>query len=586
MKRTFDLIDRLLDKFQKDDILSVKRNGKWEKFSTKFYAEKTNFLSCALLDLGLKKGDKIAIISNNRPEWNIVEMATSQIGVVSVPIYPTISDDDYFYILKHSEIKILFVSDESLYLRMQKITKDIKFIQEIYSFDHLENAKNYKELIEIGEKIFPERYDFLKNLKNSISENDLVSIIYTSGTTGEPKGVMLSHKNFVSNFMAIHGVLPNEENMKALSFLPLCHAFERIGIYCYQYRGMSIYYAESYIKVPENLREVNADCFTTVPRVLEKIYDKILTTGKDLKGIKKQIFFWAIRLGERYEYEGKNGWWYEKQLEIADKLVFSKWRKALGGNIKMIICGGASLQERLARIFTAAGLPINEGYGLTECSPIISANRKEYPYKKFGTVGRIIKDIQLKIAEDGEILVKGPNVMHGYYKNEILNNEIFDENGWLHTGDIGELLENNILKITDRKKEIFKMSNGKYIAPQVIENKFKESFFIEQIIVVGENKKFIAALISPNLKFLHDWCAKNKIHYRSNEELIKNKKVLKRYVKEVKKINKNLGKTETIKRFSLVPTEWASNTGELSPTQKLKRNVLMEKYKKKIENFF
>ena len=583
--RIFDILENYKSKFpNKKDALSAKENGKWVNYSAKDYIERANWVSYGLLAMGFNKGDKIATVSNNRPEWNFMDMGMLQIGVVHVPIYPTISDTEYEHILKHSEAKIIIVSSFELYER-------IKFIAEktgidIYTFDRIENAKHWTEIIEAGKAAEgPEMRGKLKLLKDDIKKDDLATIIYTSGTTGLPKGVMLSHWNFMYQVHEIDSFLNVDSNQRALSFLPLCHVLERIGGYVWQYRGLGIYYAESIEKISDNIKEIKPHAFISVPRLLERIYDKIISIGKDLEGAKKGLFFWAVDLGLQYKDHG-NSLPYLIKLKVANMLVFKKWREALGGNVRLIIVGGAALQPRLAKVFHAAGIPVHEGYGLTETAPVIAVNRFKYPELMFGTVGpKLGEEQEIKIADDGEILFKGPNLMLGYYKDEERTREAIDAEGWFHTGDIGEMVGDN-LKITDRKKEIFKLSTGKYVAPQVVENIFKESLFIEQIMVLGANEKFTAALISPHFEFLHDWCHKKKIKFRDNEDLIENPQVIARYQEEVDFYNKRLGKTEKIKKFQLVCEEWTPDNGELSPTLKLKRRFIMEKYKTKIERIY
>ncbi|RLD72528.1 MAG: long-chain fatty acid--CoA ligase, partial [Bacteroidetes bacterium] len=533
VKRNFDIVDQLVEKHNKDIALSIKRNGKWENFNTNQYKENVDNFSYGLLALGFKKGDKIATVSNNRPEWNFVDMGLGQVGAVHVPIYPNIGADEYRHILKHSDARIMIVSSDEAYNKLKPLVAETPSIEKLYTFDKVEGAANWMEIMELGiankEKFETE----LPKIKDSIDSNDLFSIIYTSGTTGLPKGVMLSHNNFISNVMGTRNILPLKSDEKVLSFLPLCHVLERMVNYLFQYNGCPIYYAESIETVGENMKEVKPHGMTAVPRVIEKLYDKIILKGKELTGIKKSLFFWAVDLGLKYETNKANGWFYEKQLALANKLIFIKWREALGGNIKVLISGGAALQPRLARVFHAAGIPVQEGYGLTETSPVISVNEVEYPGLQFGTVGPILKNVEAKIAGDGEILMKGPNLMLGYYKDEAKTKEVIDEDGWFHTGDIGVIHERNILQITDRKKEIFKLSTGKYVAPQVVENKFKESNFIEQIMVVGASEKFAAAIICPNFEFLHDWCSIHNIKYRDNLDLVQIPKVLERFQKEV-----------------------------------------------------
>jgi long-chain acyl-CoA synthetase len=582
--RTFDIVDQIVEKYQRDDILAVKRNGRWEKFSSKEYKNNVDKFSLGLLSMGLKPGDKIVTISNNRPEWNFMDMGMSQVGVVHVPIYPNNGPAEFKHIFNHSDARWIIVSSQEFYYKIVDIAENIENIEKIWTIDNVKDVPNFKEILDEGEKNREKYYDELQKLRQSVSPDDLVSIIYTSGTTGLSKGVMLSHRNFMSNVAATVEILPLKYKDKALSFLPLCHVLERMVNYLLQSKGIGIYYAESIDTIGPDLLEAKPHGFTTVPRVLEKIYDKIMLKGKELKGIKRVLFFWAVNLGLRYEINDINGWWYEFQLKIANKLIFSKWREAVGGNIKIIVCGGSALQPRLARLFNAAKIPVMEGYGMTETSPVIAVNRPDKI--KFGTVGPVLDNVEVKIANDGEILMRGPNQMLGYYKDPEKTRETIDEEGWLHTGDIGELDEDNFLKITDRKKEIFKLSTGKYVAPQLVENKFKESTFIDQLMVVGEGEKFTAAIISPDFEFLHNWAAKNNIRYRDNIDLIENEKVIERFQKEIDKYNATLGKHRQIKKFALTCKSWTTETGELSPTLKLKRRHLKKLYKNKLDYIY
>jgi long-chain acyl-CoA synthetase len=586
-KRIFDLLDNYLESYKdKEDALVAKENGEWVKYSSKNYVYNANLISYGLMAMGLKGGDKIATVCNNRPEWNFVDMGMSQAGIIHVPVYPTISDADFSYLLNHAKPKILIVSDKNMYDKLKPIAETVDSVKDVYTFNEIEGAKNWKEIIEVGKNNETEYREKLNAVKNSIKPDDLATIIYTSGTTGSPKGVMLSHSNIMANLKGIEQVFNFNENQRTLSFLPISHIFERTINYHFQDKGLSIYYAESLGAIGNNLKEVKPHVFIAVPRVLEKVYDRIIGKGKDLKGIQKQLFFWAVNLGLRFEFHRKNGWFYHLKLKIADRLIFSKWREAVGGVCEIIVVGGAAMQPRLIRVFNAAGIPLVEGYGMTETSPVIAANNYDAEEVMIGTVGPILPGVEAKISDDGEILTKGPCVMMGYYKDEDQTKETIDEDGWLHTGDIGVMLEDKYLKITDRKKEIFKLSSGKYIAPQAIENIFKESFFIEQIFVFGENQKFASAIIVPNFQFLHEWCSRHGVKYRDNEELVLIPQVVQRFQKEVSLMNKKLGQTEHIKRFRIVHDEWTSQTRELSPTLKLRRKYLKEKYKDIIEDIF
>lgn len=586
--RTFDMLPNLLEICpDKKDILACKVRGQWINYGVKDYIEKAEYTSYGLMELGLKKGDLVVTVSNNRPEWNFMDMALSQAGMVHVPIYPTISASDYSYILNDCKPKLLIVSDKILYDKIGPVASKVSSIKDIFSYNKIDNVRNWEEIINLGRKNIRKHEETLKKVKDETGIHDMVTMIYTSGTTGNPKGVMLSHNNIMSNVKAISQVYDFNYTHRTLSFLPISHVFERTINYYFQSVGISIYYAENLGTIAENLMEVQPHIFISVPRLLERTYDKIISTGRELSGIKKKIFFWAVNLGMKYKIPDTNGSFYKMKLKIADKLIFSKWRKALGGKVQLIVVGGAALQPRLATVFNAAGIPVVEGYGLTESSPVIATNRTpETGDLRVGTVGPAIPGVEIKINPDGEILCKGHNVMLGYYNDPELTREMVDEEGWLHTGDIGMLVEDRYLKITDRKKEMFKLSSGKYIAPQVIENKLKESMFIEQAMVIGENQKFASAIIAPDFSFLHNWASIHSINFQDNKELIQNQDIISRYQKEVSSINKQLGLTEQIKRFRLVHEEWSQDTGELSPTLKLKRKFLVVKYNDLINEIF
>lgn len=585
VKRTFDILEWNIRKYPREVSMAGKFGKEWKTWSTEQYRDDVNLVSIGLLSMGLKKGDKVATITGNRPEWNLVDMALAQTGMVHVPVYPTIGSEEYDYILKHSGVRVIFISNNTIFKKMGEVAAGIPAIEAIFSFDQVDGVRHFDEVIKAGEENQEKYSEELKTIRDSVLPEDLLTIIYTSGTTGMPKGVMLSHRNLVSNFLAITDIHPLGYGDRAMSFLPLCHVYERMVNYHFQFKGISIYYLENMGLITEMIKEVKPNVMNTVPRLLEKIYDGIINKGKNLTGIKKQLFFWAVNLGLKYELSGKSIF-YKIQLAIARKLIFSKWREALGGELTLIVSGGAALQPRLERVFWAAGLPVIEGYGLTESSPVIAVNPFRREDVMFGTVGPVIDGVEVMIAEDGEILTRGPHIMMGYYNEPALTAEIIDSEGWLHTGDIGTLIDGKWLKITDRKKEIFKLSAGKYIAPQMIENKLKESFFIEQAMVIGENQKFASAIISPNFTFLHDWCSIHKVQYRDNAELILNREVIARYAKEVGEINKKLGDHEQIKRFRLVQDEWNPATGELSPTLKLKRNMLHKRYSDLIQEIF
>lgn len=577
--RLFDFPYYQQDKFTSiPDALVTKHDGVWVKTSTQEYIAKANAVSRALLRMGIQKNDKIALISSsNRTEWNIMDIGVLQTGAQTVPIYPTISEDDYEYILNHSGAMYCFVSDVEVLTKVNAIKHKVPDLKEVYSFDTIEGCKNWNELLIMG--LDTSNQDEVEARKDNVKPEELATIIYTSGTTGRPKGVMLSHKNIVSDVLNSAPRIPFEAgSSRALSFLPVCHIFERMILYLYQYYGVSIYFGEAIDKISDNLKEVKPTVITAVPRLLEKVYDKIYAKGADLTGIKKALFFWAIDLGLRFEPYGANGTWYEMQLKIARKLIFSKWKEGLGGNLDLMVSGSAALQPRLARIFAAAEIPVMEGYGLTETSPVISVNDMRNKGFKVGTVGKVIDSVEVIIAEDGEILCKGPNVMMGYYKDEKLTSEVIID-GYFHTGDIGEFDKEGFLKITDRKKEMFKTSGGKYIAPQLIENTMKQSRFIDQIMVIGDGQKMPAAFIQPNFDFVKEWASIHGIDVGvSNEEIITNEKVIARIQEEIDGLNEKFGNWEKIKRFELTPDVWSIEGGQLTPTLKLKRKIVMQKY--------
>lgn len=579
VKRLFDFPYYQLKKFNLEKSLVNKYKGEWVATSTQEYINKANKISRGLIKLGVKPNDKVAIISlTNRTEWNICDIGILQTGAQDVPIYPTISEDDYAYILNHSKSIYCFVSCEFVLEKINKIKEQVPTLKEVYCFDEIEGCKNWSKVLTLGED--DSIQEEVERRKDNVNELDLATIIYTSGTTGRPKGVMLSHKNIVSNAISSNLRLPMElGRSKSLSFLPVCHIYERMLLYMYQYCGVSIHFAESLETISENLNEIHPHVMSAVPRLLEKVYDKIYAKGANLKGIKKMLFFWAVDLGLRYQPYGQNGRWYEFQLKIARKLIFSKWKEALGGELKAVASGSAALQSRLARVFNAAEIPVMEGYGLTETSPVVSVNDMRDYHFRIGTVGKVIKDTEVKIAADGEILVKGPQVMMGYYNEPELTASVLKD-GYFHTGDIGELDKDGFLKITDRKKEMFKTSGGKYVAPQVVENAMKESLFIEQIMVIGDGEKMPAAFIQLNFDFVNDWAKrKGMILGNTIEEKITNTPLISRIQEEVNLYNEQFGNWEKIKRFELTPDTWSIEAGHLTPTMKLKRKVIKEKYK-------
>lgn len=583
--RIFDIPRHQLKHYNLNKAFTTKYNDQWHSISTEEYIEQANAISRGLLRLGIQPNDKIAVIStNNRTEWNVMDIGILQIGAQNTPIYPTISAEDYEYIINHSESTFCFVSDEEILAKVNAIKANTK-LKEVYTFDDVEGAKNWKEILELGKD--DSNQPEVESKMAAVKPHDMATLIYTSGTTGKPKGVMLSHNNLVSNVMDSLKRVPFENGKsKSLSFLPVCHVFERMILYLYQYCGVEIYFAESIEKMSENLVEIKPNVMTAVPRLYEKVYDKIVAKGSELTGIKKKLFFWAIELGLKYEPYGANGWWYEAQLKLARKLIFSKWKEGLGGNLDMMVSGSAALQPRLMRTFAAAGMPIMEGYGLTETSPVIAVNDMRNGGFRIGTVGRVIDNVDVKIAEDGEILVKGPNIMLGYFKEPETTKEVMTGD-YFHTGDIGEIDADGFLKITDRKKEMFKTSGGKYVAPALIENELKQSRFIEQIMVIGEGEKMPAALIQPNFEFIKEWIKrKEKNVPLDNASIQKSDIVIARIQKEIDKANAHFGKWEQIKKFELTPDIWSIEGGHLTPTLKMKRKIIKEKYKDLIEKIY
>jgi len=583
--RLFDILPHYAKSYKpKDDALAGRDNGTWVKYSITDYISAADNISFGLLKLGVKPGDIVATISGGRPEWNLVDMGIQQAGAIHVPIYPTISEKDYKYILVHAGVKVIFISGWDTYRKIEHIVGDLEGLLAVYCFKETAGVKLLGELISLGREN-PEQ-DKIDRIKAGIKTDDLATIIYTSGTTGHPKGVMLSHSNIISNFMAVKEIPPVGEEGRALSYLPLCHIYERMLVYLYQYLGISVYYAESPATVGDNLRDIKPHILSTVPRLLEKVFDRIMNSGRKLTGVKKMIFFWAVNVGKHYEMYGAKGPYFALKLKIARKLVFSKWQEALGGNLKVIVSGGAALQPRLAHIFWAAGIPVLEGYGLTETSPVIAVNNFEENGVKFGTVGPILKNTTVRIAEDHEILCKGPGLMRGYYKEPELTAQAIDSEGWFHTGDLGKIEPEGHLKITGRKKEIFKTSFGKYVSPELVENMLKESPFIDALMVVGENQKYAAAIIAPDFNHLRSWCQIKGIPYTTNSEMIALERIEKRFHKEVQKFNKHLGATEQIKAFELLDSEWTVDSGELTATLKLRRTFINQKYNTTLEKLF
>jgi long-chain acyl-CoA synthetase len=583
VKRLFDIPYYQMKNHPSKNMFVTKVSGNWIGISTEDFIDQVNKVSRGLVAYGVQEGDNVAMASNNRYEWNILDIAIQQTGAIVVPLYPNISEADYKYILNNAGIKLCVVGNEELFGKIKNIENEVETLQYLFTFDQVEGAIHWTAIHDRASEIDQSE---IEKRKEKVKGEDLVTIIYTSGTTGNPKGVMLSHNNILSNVDACQPAIPADSNSKVLSFLPVCHIYERMLHYLYMYIGCSIHFAESMDTIGDNIREVKPDVFTAVPRLIEKVYDRIIAKGDELTGIKRKLFFWAVRIAEEFELEGK-GIFYKIKLAIARKLIFSKWQEALGGNVRAIASGSAALQPRLARIFLAAGIPILEGYGLTETSPVISVNQFEKGIK-FGSVGPLIENVEVRIAEDGEILVKGPNVMLGYYKLPDATAEVIDTDGWFHTGDIGTFVDGKFLKITDRKKEIFKTSGGKYIVPQAMENKFKESRFIEQIIVIGENEKFPAALIVPGFAYAKEWAVKKGIDLGdgSNRSIAENAQVRERIQSDVNEFNKGFGNWEQIKKFELLDHEFSIDGGELTPTLKLKRKIILAKYQHEYKRIY
>lgn len=581
--RLFDVLHYQKEKHPQQVALASIKNGDWWKVSTDELIQLSNNLSLGLLKLGIQKGDKVAVVTtSNRTEWNICDQGIGQIGAINVPLYPTISTADYQYILNHAEARICIVSDAKLYDKVKDLKAAVPTLMEVYTFDEVAGAKNYTEILKMGEG---GDIATIKAISDTIDPNELATLIYTSGTTGTPKGVMLSHKNIVSNVLTVRAELPISAGHTSLSFLPLCHIFERMVIYTYLYAGANVYYTDI-DTLKDKLGTVRPHFFTTVPRLLEKVYEGIVNKGLALTGIKKKLFFWALEMADKYDYDQKPSFMFK----IADKLIFSKWREGLGGRIMGIVTGSAACPLKMARVFSAAGIPIREGYGLTETSPVLTFNRFAEGGAMLGTVGMPIKDVEIKIATDGEILAKGPNIMMGYYKEPDKTQEVLTEDGWFSTGDVGTFVTNyagnKFLKITDRKKELLKTSGGKYVAPAPIESKFRESFFIEQIMVVGESKKFVSALIVPAFPVLEQWAQENEVSFTDRMNLVNNPKVVAKFQSIVDELNPNFSHIEQIKKFKLLTSEWTPESGELTPTMKIKRKVINDKYAKEIDAIY
>lgn len=582
--RLFELLDLLTGPFAKPVQYGQKENGAWVTISTADFVKEVQLTALGLIQAGIQAGDRVALISNNRMEWNMVDFALQQIGAISVPMYSNLSAEDIGYIFADAGVSLVFVNHAEAYEKAEKGLAHAGIAAPVYCFDPVPGRKHFSQLKAsvVETSLEQQRQERMA----AVTADDLVTLIYTSGTTGKPKGVMLTHHNILSNVAGSKPAVPVNETHTALSFLPLCHIYERMLSYLYMDNGLNVYYAESNETVAANLQEVKPHIFTTVPRLLEKVYDKILAKGLELKGMKRAIFFWALNLGLRYEISQPNGWWYDIQLNLARKLVFKKWQAALGGNILYIVSGGAALQPRLARVFWAAGITVMEGYGLTETSPVISVNRSLPEGMRVGTVGLVLDNVEVKLAPDGEILAKGPSIMKGYYKQPQLTAEVIDEEGFFHTGDIGEMIEGRFLKITDRKKEIFKTSGGKYIIPQKMENMLKESMVIEQAMIVGDGEKYAAALIVSSEASLKDWCRIKGMAWTSYAEMLTSELVIDKFQKEIDKTNAQLGQFETVKKFVLLADTWSVESGELTPTLKLKRKYILQKYQPQVAGLF
>jgi long-chain acyl-CoA synthetase len=582
--RIFDILEELKTEHKHiQDVLAYKKDGQWIHFSASDYIQHVNQVSRALIALGIKNGDKVATVLSNSPHWNFMDMGLMQIGAVQIPIYSTISNDNFRHIFTEADVQAVFISTMEMYQKIRTVIGEVKSIKAVFVVEESDEVRNWNEFLSLGDPVPQSQVD---QIKPTIGTNDLASIIYTSGTTGTPKGVMLSHRNFISNFLAVSDIIADDMVYRVMSFLPLCHVYERMLNYMYQHMGISVYYAESIDKLSDNLREVHPEMFCAVPRVIEKSFDKIMAKGRELKGIKRLLFFWAVNLGYKFELNKANGPWYEFKRKIADKLIYSKWRNALGGKLRIIVSGGATLQPRLARVFWAARIKVMEGYGLTETSPVIAVANFKPDGVCFGTVGKVLPGVTMTFADDGEILCKGPNVMLGYYKHPQLTKEVIDQDGWFHTGDIGMMVDGVYLKITDRKKEMFKTSGGKYIAPQVIEVLLKASSFIDGVMVVGENKNYAAAIIIPDFQYLRSWCRVKEHPYISDAEAIKDQRIVNRIWREVEQVNATIDKTEQIKKVAFLDRPWTVENGDLSQTLKLRRKYLMDKHRDVIEGLY
>ncbi|MCC6369851.1 MAG: long-chain fatty acid--CoA ligase [Bacteroidia bacterium] len=585
IKRVFDILDKLKVYAPKKDILNAKENKQWVSYSLEDFINTANYVSTGLLQLGLSPGDNVALMAGNMPQWNFVDYGSQQVAMPTVPIFPTLSNDDLKYILNHCEAKVIFISDKAVYNKILKLKDELLFLKHIYSFNKVEGVQGFSEFLELGKQNY--NTEKINTIKHSIRGEDILTLLYTSGTTGTPKGVMLSHNNLLNNVFICQNIVAFSNQWRALSFLPLNHVYERFLNTLYLFHGVSIYYAESFETIGENCREIHPHLFVAVPRVLERVLERISNAGEKLGGFKKRIFDWSMNIAERYELKGANGAWYEMQRKICDKLVYKKWREAIGGNIVAVVSGGAALNPRLERIFTCAGIVLLQGYGLTETCVVVAVNRFEEERRMFGTVGLVVENSQVELAaEDGEILMKGPSLMMGYYKNPEATAEVIDKDGWFHTGDIGTFVNGKFLKITDRKKEIFKSSSGKYISPVAIENKLKECKYIEQCMVIGEGQKFASALIIPSLSYFKEYCSARSIEWKGNDDMFEHEELRKIIGEHVKKVNASLAAYEQLKRYQFINAVWTVETGEITPKLSLKRKKIAEKNKDVIAKIF
>lgn len=587
IKRIFDLLPNYIEKYADQPVaLARKKDGEWRRYSIQEYIDLTDKLSYALIELGIQPGDKVAFIVSNRPEWNVIDMAVMQVGAINVPIYPTISQEDYHFILNDCEAKLVFLDGLAVMNKVTNVLPDIPGLKHVYTMINREKYPYFEQLIALGTE-HPHREE-LERRKAAVKSEDCMTLIYTSGTTGTPKGVMLSHSNIINQILNVYNIISCKPGSIAFSFLPACHAYERLLIYTYQFKGMAIYYAESLATLADNIHELRPSMMCCVPRVLERFYEGIIASGKKMKGVSRMIFFWAIHLAERYKIDDdKRGWLYNLKLRIADKLVYAKIREKIGTDrIERVVSGAAALHGKIAAFFSAIQMPVFEGYGLTETSPVISVSDQGPHQREVGCVGPPLKGVEVRITEEGEVVCRGHNVMMGYYKRPDLTAEVIDEDGWFHTGDMGCFNEYGLLKITGRLKSMFKTSGGKFINPDVIETKFCSSKLIEQVVVVGENQKFAGALIVPNFTFLKTWCAKQKIPFTTPAEMVQNPVIQKMYFKEVQDLNKGLGETEKIKKHVLISDEWSVANGLVTPTLKVKRRAITSKYKEVIEKMF